>query len=121
MICELVKLEEVYRTKDGAVLQCNNKNCFWLEFAGNHTAFRVQDFLQFKKTVDQIDLEDMLIDSSRASDYTLLMPFRTQRCFLLDVTQLLALKEILQGAMFMLELNSLLKACLTDKPMVSHN
>lgn len=118
MVCELVKLEEIYRTSDGAVLQCNNKNCFWLEFSGDTTPFRVTDFLQFKRKVDEINIEDILIDSSRRSDYTLLMPFRSQRCFVLSVAQLLALKELLQGAMFMLELNSLLKVCLADRPMV---
>lgn len=118
MICELVKLEEIYRTADGAVLQCNNKNCFWLEFSGDTTPFRVADFLQFKRKVDEIDLEEMLVDPSRKSDYTVLMPFRSQRCFVLSLAQLLALKELLKGAMFMLDLNSLIKACLTDRPVV---
>lgn len=100
-------------------MQCNSKNCFWLEFAGDATPFRIADFLSFKKQVEDINIEAMLADTSRNADYAVLMPFRSQRCFVLTVSELLALKELLQGTMFMLELNSVVKSCLTSRPVVN--
>lgn len=116
MICPLANLVEVYKTPYGAVYQCSNQNCYWLEFAGNTTAFKVGDFLSFRKTVKAIDISQMIIDSSRNADFVILMPPRTQRCFLLDINDLLHLREILDGAKFMIELNSVVKECLKSTP-----
>ena len=72
MSCPLAKLEEVFSTQHGAVYQCSNRNCYWLDFAGSKTPFKVTDFLRFKKQVDSIDLSVMLSDASRRADYTIL-------------------------------------------------
>src|SRR5690606_29969645 len=91
-------------TDFGAVYQCSRKNCYWLEFQGNTTAFKVSDFILFKKRIESINIEKMLSDSSRASDFESVMPFRTERCFILSVSDILHLREILSGAKFVLEL-----------------
>ncbi|SEM90413.1 hypothetical protein SAMN05216436_10914 [bacterium A37T11] len=116
MPCPFAKLEEVYQTQHGAVYQCSNQNCYWLDFAGDKTAFRVADFLHFKKKVDSIDVASLIIDSSRHADYTILMPFRSERCFALTLNDLLNLRELLDGARFMIELNSVIKSCLKSTP-----
>ncbi len=113
MHCPFAKLEEVFETQYGAVYQCSNQNCYWLEFAGDKTAFRVADFLQFKKKVDSIDIAALIIDSSRRADYTILMPFRSERCFALTLNDVLHLRELLDVARFMIELNSIVQSCLT--------
>ncbi|GEM63650.1 hypothetical protein SF1_16320 [Sphingobacterium faecium NBRC 15299] len=111
-ICPLASVEEVFKTGTGAIYQCSRKNCYWMEFAGSTTSFSVSDFLKFKKYIDQINIEKMLIDTARSSDFTLVMPYRTERCFLLSVQDILNLRELLDGAKFMIELNSVIKACL---------
>ncbi len=116
MSCPLAKLEEVFSTQYGAVYQCSNKNCYWLEFAGSRTPFKVADFLRFKTQVDAIDLTRMLSDVSRGSDYTILMPFRSERCFALTVEEVVHLRELLKGARFMIELNSVIQSCLKMTP-----
>lgn len=112
MICPLANVEEVFKTAVGAVYQCSRKNCYWLEFQDTTTSFRVSDFLSFKKRVDAIDIEKMLCDSSRSSDFEILMPFRTERCFILSVEDILNLRELLDGAKFMIELNCHVKTIL---------
>lgn len=112
MICPLAHVEEVFKTDFGAVYQCSRKNCYWLEFQGNTTAFKVSDFILFKKRIDSINIEKMLSDSSRASDFEIVMPFRTERCFILSVSDILHLREILAGAKFVLELKGEVKAIL---------
>jgi len=116
MVCPLANFEEVYRTDHGAVYQCSRQNCYWLEFAGDTTAFRVSDFFSFKKKIDAIDVSAMIIDPSRTADFTILMPFRTPRCFVLDINDVLNLRELLNGAKFMIELNSVINACLKTTP-----
>ncbi|MCA5003658.1 DUF6686 family protein [Sphingobacterium bovistauri] len=112
MICPLANVEEVFQTELGAVYQCSRKNCYWLEFQETTTSFSVSDFLLFKKRVDSIDIEKMLCDSSRTADFEILMPFRTERCFILSVEDILNLREILDGAKFMIELNGQVKTIL---------
>jgi len=112
MICPLAHVEEVFMTSNGAVYQCSRKNCYWLDFAGLTTSFSVSDFFNFKKSIDAIDLEKMLNDSSRSSDFEIIMPFRTERCFILSIEDIVSLREILSGAKFMLELNCQIKSIL---------
>ncbi len=116
MICPLANFEEVYKTNHGAVYQCSRQNCYWLDFAGSTTAFKVGDFFNFKRKVDEVDISAMIIDSSRTADFTIIMPFRTPRCFVLDVNDVLNLRELLKGAKFMIELNSVINECLRATP-----
>nr|WP_256959507.1 hypothetical protein [Sphingobacterium sp. JB170] len=54
----------------------------------------------------------MINDTSRTSDFEVIMPHRTERCFILSVQDILNLREILSGAKFMIELNSDVKKIL---------
>lgn len=119
MICPLATIEEVFKTGNGAFYQCSRKNCFWLEFMNSTTSFTVSDFFTFKKRIDSIDVVQMLKDTSRRSDFEIVMPFRSERCFLLSVQDILDLQEILAGAKFMLELNGHLKTILRHRAVVA--
>lgn len=112
MICPLANVEEVFKTEQGAVYQCSRKNCYWLEFSDSTTSFGVTDFFNFKKRIDAIDLDQMLNDPSRSADYEIIMPFRTERCFILNAEDIINLRDILAGAKFMLELNGQIKSFL---------
>ena len=112
MICPLAHVEEVFRTSHGAVYQCSRKNCYWLEFQDTTTAFKISDFFLFKKRIDAMDIARMLADTARSADFEIIMPHRTERCFILSVQDILNLKEILAGAKFMIELNSEIKRAL---------
>ncbi|WP_207434229.1 hypothetical protein [Sabulibacter ruber] len=105
-------LLELFRTAYGAVYQCNRYNCYFVEFAGGISAFKVQDFLTLKQQVDAINVEEMAKDPSRALDVHILMPYRSERCFVLTLTDVLHFQELLQGAKVMLSLNSILYECL---------
>lgn len=116
MLCGFASLEEIFRTDHGAVLQCSNKNCYWLDFAGDCTSFKVADFIQFRRQVEEINIDEMMSDPSPRADYTILMPFRSQRCFVLSARDVLNLKELMQGAKFMMELPGVIKDCLKVSP-----
>jgi len=108
-ICQLV---EIFKTQQGAVHQCNLKNVFRLEFGGNHSYFKISDFLDFIKQVNNIDIDEMAKNTSRTADVAILMPHYTERCFVLTITDIVNLREILNGAKFMLQLNSMIRECL---------
>lgn len=112
IVCPLANVEKVFHTENGAVYQCSRKNCYWLDFQDSTTAFRVSDFFHFKKCIDRIDIFSMISDTSRTSDFEVIMPHRTERCFILSVQDILNLREILSGAKFMIELNSDVKKIL---------
>lgn len=116
MVCPLANFEEIYKTDHGTVYQCSRQNCYWLDFAGTTTAFKINDFFSFKKKVDAVDISAMIIDSSRTADFTIIMPFRTPRCFVLDINAVLNLRELLAGARFMIGLNSVIHECLNVTP-----
>jgi len=116
MLCGFASLEEVFRTEFGAVLQCSNKNCYWLEFAGDCTPFKVADFLHLRKKIEEIDISELLFDPSPRADFTIIMPFRSQRCFVLSVSDVLNLRDLMQGAKFMMELPGVIKDCLKAAP-----
>lgn len=101
-------LLELFRTAYGAVYQCNRYNCFFVEFAGGISPFKVADFLDLRQHVDAINVAEMAKNSARAADVHVLMPARSERCFVLTLPDVLRFQELLQGAKAMLCLNSLL-------------
>lgn len=115
MICPIAEVEEVFCTEHGGVFQCSRKNCLWLEFNQTTTLFKIRDLFIFKQHIDTINIEQMLEDPSRASDFKILMPFRSERCYILSVTDILNLRDILAGAKFMIKLNSEIKTCLNRR------
>jgi len=108
----VVPLVEIYTSAAGAVYQCNRQNRLRLHFAGEHTMLKVETFLRLKKAVDSINLDQMAISTNRSSDFEVITICGCDRCYVLTLPELIAFKELLAGARFMLELNSVLYECL---------
>lgn len=108
--CQLI---DVFKTQHGAVYQCNLKNAFCLEFGNSRSFFKIGDFLNFIKRVNAIDVAAMFENTSRQADVAIVMAPYTERCFVLTITDVLNLREILNGAKFTLQLNSMLLECMT--------
>jgi hypothetical protein len=106
-------LHELFRTAYGVVYQCNRYNSYFVEFAGGVSPFKVRDFLALKQQVEAIDLSAMATNPARALDVQVLLPPRSERCFVLTLTDVLRFKELLQGAKAMMNLNSMLRECLS--------
>lgn len=106
-------LVELYANEAGAVYQCDRKNRLMLHFAGYLNVLKVDTFLRLKQAVDRIDLEQMAANPSRSSDYEIVFVCGCERCFILSLTELFSLRDLLKGAKFSLELNRLLNECLT--------
>lgn len=120
MICPLANVEEVFQTEHGAVYQCSRKNCYWLEFKETTTAFKISDLFLFKKYIDGIDVAAMIANTARSSDFAIVMPFRTDRCFILSIGDILNLRALLHGAKFMIKINSEVHAILRNGAMLAY-
>ncbi|MGV3508058.1 MAG: hypothetical protein ACO1N7_02125 [Sphingobacteriaceae bacterium] len=107
-----INIVEVFRTGCGSVSQCNKTNSYILEYSGVVSSFKARDFIDFIKRINNINLEEMLLSSSRVTDVAVLMPPYSDRCFVLTLTDVLNLKDLLNGAKFALHLNSVLWECL---------
>lgn len=103
--------QELFRTKNGAIYQCDVTNRLILEFWETHTAFSAQDYLQFKRMVETVDLRQMAMSTDDSHDLEILSMPRTELCFVLTLCEIVHLRELLDGARLMLELNSLLREC----------
>lgn len=104
----LTNFKEIYRTQNGCVYQCDKKRCFGVDFSGYMTEYKLPCFFALKKLVESIDLDEMALDSSNASDIEIISPCGSERCYVLTLPELIEFKELLSGARVMLQLNSIL-------------
>lgn len=102
-------LEEVFRTQLGCVYQSDAENCLYIDFNGRAVKYTIGCFLRFKALVDKVDLAAMATDAQRASDVEIISPCACDHCYVLTLSQIAALKELLAGAQVMMELNSIIQ------------
>lgn len=103
--------QEVFRTDRGAVYQCNTTNRLILEFWDAHTPMSFRDFAQFRRMVETVDLRQMALSTDAAHDVEILTPPRSERCYVLTLCEVIHLRELLNGANLMFDLNSMLREC----------
>ena len=101
-------LQDIFATEAGAVYQCDKRNRLLVDFAGSVTTLKVDAFLRLKKAVDSIDLSDMAVNVERCSDYELVTVCGCDKLYVLSLQEVYRFRELLQGARFLLELNSML-------------
>lgn len=103
--------QEVFRTDKGVVYQCDASNRLILEFWNTHTQLSARDFAQFRRLVETVDVRQMALSTLAAHDVEILAPPHSERCYVLTLCEIIQLRELLQGAKLMLELNSMLREC----------
>lgn len=102
------QLKAIFSTKNGCVYQSDRKRCFFIDFGGYTTEFKFPCFVAFKRLVDRIDLDAMALNPSKSSDVEIISPCGSERCYVLTLTQLIELRELLEGTRVMLQLNSII-------------
>lgn len=98
----------LYRTDKGAILQDDGTRQFILEFQGRSTRFKVAEFLQFKKNIDDLDLKDLFLSEGKGIDIQIIHQKGSGHLFVFTLCELVNIKELLQGAMAMIELNRII-------------
>ncbi|HYG40310.1 MAG TPA: hypothetical protein VD908_16895 [Cytophagales bacterium] len=108
-------LVEVYSTEKGCVYQSDSQNAFWIEFGGKMTAYKTNCFLKLKGTVDNINLAQR-ITCLHSADCEIIKMGKCNDFYVLTLCELVAFKELINGAKVMLELNSIIKERLYFTP-----
>lgn len=108
VILPAIHFEEVFSTAKGAIYQCDSERCWYIDFAGKLARFDYQNFLKLKKAVYQLDIEKLLLDSTKAPDLEIIFICACDHCYVLSLLEIISLKELLQGAFVMLELNHII-------------
>jgi len=101
--------QEVFRTDKGAVYQCDATNRLILEFWETHTPMSARDFAHLRRMVQTINVRQMAMSTDSAYDIEILTLPRSERCYVLTLCEVIHLRELLNGANLMLELNSILR------------
>jgi uncharacterized Fe-S cluster-containing radical SAM superfamily protein len=108
-------LTEIFTTNAGTVSQCDRRNRLEISFSGMVSVVNIETFLRLKRVVDSIDLEEMALNTKRSSDLEIIAVCGCDPVFILSLIELHAFKELLAGAKFILELNSVLHECLSSQ------
>ena len=103
-----IHFEEVFSTSRGAIYQSDSEQCWYIDFAGKLARFDYRNLLKLKKAVYQIDIEQLLLDSTKAPDLEIIFICACDHCYVLSLLQIISLKELLQGAFVMLDLNHII-------------
>lgn len=99
---------EVFTTKNGGIYQCDEERCWYVDFAGKLARFDYRNLLKLQKAVYNVDIEGILLDTSKTPDVQIIFICACDHCYVLSLMQIVALKEILQGTFVMLELNNII-------------
>lgn len=107
LILQTESLIEVFATAHGSVYQSDKENCVYLNFAGRKAKYKFACLQRLKKVIDGISLEKMTDVNHPGIEIIFLCG--AEECFVLDIQEIINLRELLQGTFAMFELNSILK------------
>ncbi|KQN36236.1 hypothetical protein ASE92_08930 [Pedobacter sp. Leaf41] len=108
---DINELVNVFSNAHGSVYQSDKLNCFYVDFGGKFAKYNCLSLQKLKKVVEQIDIEELLLNTLRA-DFELVTFNGCEHIYLLSALEIVALKDLLQGAFTMFKLNHLLSDCL---------
>ena len=101
-------MTEVFSTNKGSIFQNDAERCWYVNFAGKNARFDYQCLLKLRKAVYNVDIENILLDSTKSPDVEIIFICACDHCYVLSLLQIIALKELLEGTFVMLELNHII-------------
>ncbi len=107
---------ELFSNSKGVTYQCDRTARIIVEFGGYIMAFKITDFLYFKRKVDSVDLHAMIFNLSDDYDFEVIEAPQTNLSLKLTLCELVNLRDLLAGTKFMLDLNSMLYELIYNVP-----
>jgi len=102
-------LIEIFRNHVGTIYQCDESSTIWLDFQGEMTPFRYFGFLSIKQHVDKVNVESMFENTTKGGDLEIINARGCDRCFVVNLKELIGLKQLFEGTKVMLDLNSIIQ------------
>lgn len=103
---------ELFSTSKGFSFQCDHSSRIVIHFGELVASFRIHDFLNFRRFVNNIDIKSRLFDLSDESDFEFVEAPQLNINQKLTLCELIQLRELVNGTHFAIELNSLLHSIL---------
>lgn len=107
MVAEEVYITEVFKTQHGVVFQDDAAKQWVIDFAGKQASFDYRCLLKLRDRIYNINIEDKLFNP-KSSDFEIIFICACDHTYVLNLVQIIALKELLQGTFVMLELNHII-------------
>jgi hypothetical protein len=108
MFAQIEITNQLYQNTKGTTWQCDVTNRIFMRFGDSVTAFRVQDFLNFRRKVNSVDIHEMIFNLSDDYDFELIEAPRNNFSSQLTLCEIIQLRDLLDGTKFSLDLNSML-------------
>jgi hypothetical protein len=102
-------MTEVFSTNKGSIFQNDVERCWYVNFAGKSARFDYQCLLKLRKAVYTVDIEHILLESTKSPDVEIIFICACDHCYVLTLLQIIELKEILEGTFVMLDLNRIIQ------------
>ncbi|ADY54213.1 hypothetical protein Pedsa_3684 [Pseudopedobacter saltans DSM 12145] len=99
-------LVEVFSTLYGSVYQSDKENRIYLNFSGRKAQYKLACLQRLKRVIDNIDLARMTDVDHPGIEIIFLCG--AEECFVLDIHEIINLRELLNGTFAMFELNSII-------------
>lgn len=103
---------ELFSTSKGFSFQCDKSSRIVINFGEMVASFRIQDFLNFRRVVNNIDIKSKIFDLSDESDFEFVEAPQLNINQKLTLCELIQLRDLVNGTHFAIELNSLLHSIL---------
>lgn len=102
-------MTEVFSTNKGSIFQNDAERCWYVNFAGKSARFDYRCLLKLRKAVYNVDIEGLLLDTTKSPDVEIIFICACDHCYVLTLMQIIELKEILEGTFVMLDLNRIIQ------------
>lgn len=110
---------ELFSTAKGYSVQCDLTSRIILHFGEIQASFKIQDFLNFRRFINSIDIHSKIFDLSDESDYEFVEVPRLDMGHKMTLCEVIQLRELVNGTHFAIELNSMLHQILySEKELV---
>jgi hypothetical protein len=110
---------ELFSTAKGYSVQCDLTSRIILHFGEIQAAFKILDFLNFRRFINSIDIHSKIFDLSDESDYEFVEVPRLDMGHKMTLCEVIQLRELVNGTHFAIELNSMLHQVLySEKELV---
>lgn len=105
---------ELFENEHGGVYQCDKTYRIYVCFANTVAAFRIDNFLNLKRLVDNVDIHNMIYDLSDACDHEIIDLPNASKKIKLTLCEVIHLRELLEGAKFALYVNEFINETLYE-------
>ncbi len=98
--------ELVYASGNSSVFQCDDRDIFLLRFFRQEIELRLCELLAFRRKIRNVNMHDLL--STENADMEIVALPNCDRIFAFTIMDILELRELFDGCLTMLELNSVI-------------